>query len=92
MKLDTRAFALAVGLIWSSAILIVGLANLVAPSYGRAFLLLAASIYPGYSAGTSLAQVIIGTAYGFVDGTIGGLVFAWLYNWLAACFSRKPQG
>jgi len=89
MKLDIRAFALTAGLIWGGAILLVGVANLFVPSYGRAFLLLAASVYPGYAAGTSLGQVIIGSLYGLVDGTIGGAVFAWLYNCLAGCFARK---
>lgn len=92
MKLDIRAFALAIGLFWGGMILLVGLVNLVMPSYGRAFLLLAASIYPGYAAGTSFGQVVIGSLYGLVDGAIGGAIFAWLYNWLANCFApaRKP--
>jgi hypothetical protein len=47
---------------------------------------LIASIYPGYSGASSLGQVVIGTLYGLVDGTIGGAVFAWVYNWLAECF------
>lgn len=71
------------GILWGAAILVVGLANLVWPTYGRAFLDLAASVYPGYHAGFGLGSVVVGTLYGLVDGAIGGAVFAWLYNSLA---------
>lgn len=42
-----------------------------------------ASAYPGYHATRSIAEVIVGTLYEFVDGLIGGAVFAWLYNQFA---------
>ncbi len=86
MKFNIRALALTFGLFWGGAIFLVGMVNLVAPGYGRAFLLLAASIYPGYAAGVSFEQVAIGTLYGLVDGAIGGAVFAWLYNYLSNLF------
>jgi len=31
---------------------------------------------------------LIGLVWGFVDGLIGGAIFAWLYNLLAARFSK----
>ena len=80
MKLNIKALALATGLIWGGAILVVGLANLVWPDYGRAFLDVTASIYPGYHPGTGVGSVVMGTLYGLLDGTIGGAIFAWLYN------------
>ncbi len=83
MKCNVLALASTVGMLWGGAILIVGLANLIYPSYGRAFLELAASIYPGYRAGSGLGSVVIGTLYGLVDGAGGGAVFAWVYNLLA---------
>jgi hypothetical protein len=86
MKLNIRALALTIGLLWSAAILIVGVANLAAPGYGSAFLQLLASIYPGYKATASLGQVLIGALYGLVDGTIGGAVLAWVYNALSGLF------
>jgi len=82
MKLHVTALALTAGLLWGGAILMVALANLAWPEYGRAFLDLTASIYPGYRPGTGIGSVITGTVYGLVDGTIGGAIFAWLYNLL----------
>lgn len=81
MKLEIRAMAISVGLIWGIlAMFLVGLANLIWPGYGQAFLDLTASIYPGYTATASFGQVILGTLYGLVDGAVAGTVFAWIYN------------
>jgi len=83
MKFNIPALALTAGLIWGGAILAVGLANLAWPGYGRAFLDLMASIYPGYRPGTGIGSVVTGSLYALVDGSIGGVVFGWLYNLLA---------
>jgi hypothetical protein len=80
MRLDVAAFALTAGLVWGAAMLAVAAANLVWPNYGRAFLELVASIYPGYRPGGGAGSVVIGTLYALVDGAVGGAVFAWLYN------------
>lgn len=83
MKLDIKAMAITLGLVWGAAVLLVGIANLVWPNYGQAFLELVASIYPGYAAGASVGQLILGALYGLVDGAVGGAVIAWLYNLFA---------
>ena len=83
MKFDIKSLALTAGLFWGAAILIVALANLIWPPYGRAFLDLSASIYPGYRPGTGFGSVITGTLYALVDGAICGALFAWLYNLLS---------
>ena len=80
MKLDIRAIAIAFGLIWGLAMLLTGVANMIWPTYGQAFLELMASIYPGYTVGASFGQVIVGTLYGVVDGAVGGAIFACIYN------------
>lgn len=80
MDLNVRAFALSAGILWGSVILIVGLGNILSPGYGSAFLKLMASLYPGYVHDASIMQVIFGSLYGLVDGTICGAIFAWLYN------------
>lgn len=83
MRLNITALALAAGLIWGGALLVVASANLIWPEYGRAFLDVVASIYPGYHRGTGIGSVVFGSFYGLADGAIGGAVFAWLYNLLA---------
>lgn len=83
MKLSVTAMALTAGLFWGAAMLIVAAANLIWPGYGRAFLDLAASVYPGYRPASGVGSVITGTLYALVDGAVGGLVFAWLYNLLS---------
>ena len=83
MKLDIKAFALAFGLIWGGSVLAVAVANQLWPGYGRLFLEVTASVYPGYQPGVGIASIITGALYGLVDGAIGGAVFAWLYNRLA---------
>ena len=83
MRLNVTALAYTAGLLWGGAVLIVATANLIWPMYGDDFLELCASIYPGFRPGTGIGSVVIGTLYGLVDGTIGGAVFAWLYNLLA---------
>jgi len=57
-----------------------GCGHLVWGNYGQRFLETMSSIYPGYQATRNIADVVVGTLYGIVDGFIGGAVFAWLYN------------
>lgn len=80
MKLNITAMALAAGLLWGGAMLLVALGNLMWPPYGAAFLNFAASIYPGYAPSGEMGSAIMGTLYALVDGAIGGLIFAWVYN------------
>lgn len=89
MKLSVSALALTAGIFWGVAILFVALANLIWPGYGRTFLDLAASLYPGYRPGSGMSSVVTGTLYGLVDGSIAGAIFAWLYNLVAR--RRSPQ-
>ncbi len=70
MKLSVKNLGITAGAIWGGAVLLVGLAHLVWPNYGTAFLELAASIYPGYEIG-GFGSVIIGTLYALLDGGIG---------------------
>ncbi len=83
MKLSIRGLALAAGLLWGGGLLVIGLANMAWPEYAEAMLKTCSSIYPGYHASGSFGDLIVGTLYGFVDGGIGGAIFAWLYNKLS---------
>ena len=83
MRFNVIAMTLTVGLFSGAALLVVASANLMWPIYGRAFLDLAASVYPGYRPGSGVGSVISGTLYALVDGAIAGAVFGWLYNLFA---------
>ena len=51
------------------------------PPYGKAFLEVMSSVYPGYKAAGTLGSVVVGTLYyALLDGAVGGVLFAWLYN------------
>ena len=81
-RFNIAALALATGLFWGAAILIVSAANLLWPGYGRLFLDLTGSIYPGYRHGGGPGSVIVGTLYGLVDGAAAGAVIGWMCNTL----------
>ncbi|MDH4260171.1 MAG: hypothetical protein OEW16_07685 [Gammaproteobacteria bacterium] len=80
MKMNIKALAIAIGVVWSACVLLVGVAHLVWPGYGVAFLDLVASIYPGFHPANGFVAMIVGALYALIDGAIGGAVIAWLYN------------
>ena len=83
MKIDVRALAISLALLWGGGIFITGIANLIWPTYGIEFLEMLASVYPGYQGTASFGQVLVGTLSGLLDGFVGGLVLGWLYNLFA---------
>jgi len=91
MRLHVLALGLAAGILWGGAILFAGLANLVWPGYGGAFLEAVASIYPGFYPASGVGAVLLGTVYGLADGVIGGVIFAWLYNVLSRKFAGQGR-
>ena len=85
MRLSIRSLTITAAILWGGSVFVVGVANVIWPTYGVAFLQLVASIYPGYDATGSAGSVIVGTLYGILDGAVGGLLFGWVYN----CFAGK---
>ncbi len=83
MTFSIKGLALTVGILWGASCFLTGLANLIWPSYGDAFLTMVASVYPGYGGPGGFGSVIVVTLYALVDGAVAGTVFAWLYNKLA---------
>lgn len=79
MKLSVKGLTTAAALTWGGCFFLVGIAHLIWPSYGEAWLELGQSIYPGYSPG-GLGSVIVVTLYALLDGAVAGAVFGWLYN------------
>ena len=82
-RLDEKALAYTLAALCGGSVLLIGLANLSAPEYGREFLELLASVYPGYTAERTFESVLIGTGYALVKGAALGWVVGWLYNRLA---------
>lgn len=80
MRFSFKAMAIAGGLLWGGAILLVGLINLAQPGYGMNFLQMTSSVYPGFHDAHTIRSVLIGTFDGIIDGAVAGLLFAWLYN------------
>ncbi len=82
MKLNVMALGLASGLIWGLGLFVLTwwiIAFEGADAQRGTFI---GSVYRGYS--ISAKGSFIGLAWGFLDAFVGGLIFAWLYNVLAA--------
>ena len=78
-RLNVKALAVAVGASWGVCMLFLGLISVF--GWGERFVDLMASVYVGYK--PTLLGSIIGAAYGFVDGAIGGAIVALIYNVVA---------
>lgn len=83
MNLSVKSLALTLGVLWAGCILISGLAGIFSPGYAGEFLRIVSSLYPGFHNSGSFGDISVGTLYGFLDGAIGGAVFAWLYNFFS---------
>lgn len=88
MKLNVLALGLACGLIWGLGLFIITwwIIAFDGPQPGETLVL--GRIYRGYEL-TTIGS-IIGLAWGFFDGFIGGVIFAWLYNLLAGRVGQRP--
>jgi hypothetical protein len=80
MRLSIKGMAIASGLLWGTAILLVGIINLAKPTYGMTFLMMMTSVYPWFHASHTVTNVVIGAIDGVIDGIIAGCLFGWLYN------------
>jgi len=88
MKLNVKALALACGIFWGlSMFLITWWIIYFEGSTGNPTII--GAVYRGYR--ISAAGSIYGLVWGFLDGLIGGAIFAWLYNLLASCFTRTEK-
>jgi hypothetical protein len=75
-RLSVRGLALAMGVTWGAGVLVLGLMGAI--GWGRAMVDVLGSLYLGFRP-TPLGS-IIGGAWAFVDGAVGGAIVAWLYN------------
>ena len=77
MHFDLKGMALAAGMTWGVGMFLLGLTSTYF-GWGTALTEMFSSFYIGYA--PTLVGSIIGGVWGFVDGAIGGAVFAFLYN------------
>jgi len=85
-KLNPWALGLAVGILWGICLFALTLIS-IWTGYARDVLNLIAQVYPGYS--VTCQGSFLGLAYGFVDGFIGCVVLAWVYNLFRNKFGGK---
>ncbi|MFA5162331.1 MAG: bacteriophage holin [Elusimicrobiales bacterium] len=76
-KLNERAFALSLGIVWGASIFLLGLINIFC-GWGNGIAQAMSTFYIGYK--PTFAGSIVGGIWGFADAGIGGLLVAWLYN------------
>ena len=80
MRLSVKACAGACGAVWGGAVLLCGAINLASPAYGRSFLKVLRSVYPGFRYSRKISDVLVGTGYAVLDGATAGALYALLYN------------
>lgn len=83
MKLDSKALAITFAIVWGGCVFLLALLNSVWPAYGRSFIDLVSSIYPGFHPG-GIGGAAVGALYGALDGAVGGALLGWIYNRLTA--------
>ncbi len=77
MKLNVRALALTCGILWGLGIFLATLWIILFDGATHEVTILG-RIYRGYN--ISVAGGLFGLLWGFIDGLIGGAIFAWVYN------------
>jgi hypothetical protein len=80
-KLNEKALAISLGVLWSLAILSLSIIAIMSENYLHNVVEFFSSIYLGYS--LSFTGILIGMVWAFIDAAIGGWFLAWLYNKLA---------
>jgi hypothetical protein len=80
MKLNVKAFALTGGILWGGAVCFATIWLLIR-GYDGSLIRQLDHFYIGYS--YSILGAFVGLLWGFIDGAVGGALFAWLYNKLA---------
>ncbi len=76
-KINVKAMGLSFGVVWGFAIFLTAILAMLF-NIGTNFITIFADFYFGYDA--TLLGSIVGAFWGFIDGFIGGILLAWLYN------------
>ena len=88
MKFNVKAFALTCGLVWGFGLFFLTW-WIIAFSGSTGTVPFVSYIYRGYKI-TPLGS-LVGLIWAFFDGLIGGAIFAWFYNLIAAMPSCKKE-
>ncbi len=75
-KLQPVPLGLALGILWGVSAFVLGL--MAIGGWGGGIVTGLGTLYIGY--GPSIIGAIIGAIWAFVDGLVGGVILAWLYN------------
>ncbi|MBN1574075.1 MAG: bacteriophage holin [Deltaproteobacteria bacterium] len=89
MKLNVRAFALMCAIVWAAAVLLYTWWIIILEG-ATGEITMIGRIYIGYK--ISVTGSLIGAAWGFFDGLIGGFIIAWLYNLLTDKMPTVKKG
>ena len=81
-KLSALHLGVALGLTWAIGVVVLGLSSWLF-SWGGEMAQILASIYHGYA--PTVMGLLWGALWAFVDGFIGGLLIAWIYNCCQKC-------
>jgi hypothetical protein len=84
MKLSLKTMILAGALFKLIAYVLISLLKLLLRPYGGAYLIMQASLYPGYDPVYWPIGLIVGSFYSLIAGALAGLLFGWLYNLFCA--------
>ena len=88
MKLNVKAFALTCGLVWGLGLFLLTW-WIIAFEGATGDITTIGRIYRGFN--ISPTGNVIGLFWALADGAIGGAIFAWLYNFIAARTSDKTM-
>ena len=86
MRLNVKAFGLSCGIIWGLGLFLITW-WIIAFDGATGEISLIGRLYRGYN--ISPLGSIVGLIWAAVDGLVGGVIFAWLYNLIAARKSTK---
>jgi hypothetical protein len=88
MKLNVKAFSLACGLIWGFGLFALTWWIMAFDGVTRETTIIG-QLYRGFN--ISPVGSLVGLVWAFADGAVGGAIFAWLYNLIAAACTRKTS-
>jgi len=78
-KIQPVPLGVAIGVLWAAYVFFIGITAMF--DWGAGIVDVLGSLYIGYTA--SVLGAIIGAIWAFVDGLVGGVLVAWLYNLMA---------